>query len=109
MKTNKVMKLSKIITWQCFSEDVCNLVVTVDVKNIDHSLCLMITNEVILDVDVLGSTMKLWIVNESNVILVVIDKFCGIILLESQVHQQVPCPYNLSCSNVGCHIFNFGC
>ncbi len=82
---------------------------TIDVKNIDHSLCLMITNEVILDVDVLGSTMKLCIVNESNVILVVIDKFCGIKLLESQVHQHVPRPYNLSCSNVGCHIFNFGC
>jgi hypothetical protein len=83
--------------------------VNVDVKNIDHLLCLMITNEVILNVDVLGSTMKFWIVNELNVILVVIDKFCGTRLLESQVHQQVPCPYNLSCSNVGCHIFNFGC
>ncbi len=58
------MKFNKTITWQCFNEDVCNLVVTVDVKNIDHSLCLMITNEAILNVDVLGSTMKLWIVNE---------------------------------------------
>jgi hypothetical protein len=55
----------------------------VDVKNIDHLLCLMITNKVILNVDVLDSTMKLWIVNESNVALVVIEKFRGTRLLES--------------------------
>jgi len=58
----------------------------IDVKNIDHSLCLMITNEVILDVNVFGSMMKLWIVNESNVVLVVIEKFRGTKLLEPQVH-----------------------
>jgi hypothetical protein len=45
----------------------------------------MITNEVILNVDVFGSTMKLWIVNESNAALVIIEKFHGTRLLESQV------------------------
>jgi hypothetical protein len=44
-------------------------------------------NEVILNVDVLGWTMKLWIVNELNATLVVIEKFYGTRLLESQVHQ----------------------
>jgi hypothetical protein len=98
-----------MITWQCFSENVYNLVKTIDVKNIDYSLGLMITNEVILNVNVFGLVMKLWIVNGLNVVLVVIEKFRGTKLLESQVHQQVPCPYNLPCSNVDCHIFNFSC
>lgn len=68
----------------------------------------MITNEVILNVNVFGLAMKLQIVNEMNVVLVVIEKFHGIRLLESQIHQHVPCPYKLFCNNVANHIFIFG-
>jgi thiamine monophosphate kinase len=51
--------LSKTITWQCFGEEFYNLVMIIDVKNIDHFSCLMITNKVILNVNVFGAVMKL--------------------------------------------------
>jgi len=43
----------------------------------------MITNKVILNIDVFGLTIKLWVMNKSNVALIVIEMLHGTKLLKS--------------------------
>jgi hypothetical protein len=52
-------------------------------KKIDYLSSLMITNKVILNIDVFGLTMKLWVMNKSNVVLIVIKMLHGTKLLKS--------------------------
>jgi len=53
------------------------------VKKIDCLSSLMITNKVILNIDVFGLTMKLWVMNKSNVVLIVIKMLHGTKLIKS--------------------------
>jgi len=70
------------IDWQSFGEDIGNLIVSINVLNVYCVVLLFLSDEVILNINVLGSFVEFWVVNQFDGTLIITEEERRILLSE---------------------------
>ena len=70
------------IGWQSFGEDIGNLIVSINVLNVYCVVLLFLSDEVILNINVLGSFVEFWVVNQFDGTLIITEEERRILLSE---------------------------
>ena len=70
------------IGWQSFGEDIGNLIVSINVLNVYCVVLLFLSDEVILNINVLGSFVDFWVVNQFDGTLIITEEERRILLSE---------------------------
>lgn len=70
------------IGWQSFGEDIGNLIVSINVLNVYCVVLLFLSDEVILNINVLGSFVEFRVVNQFDGTLIITEEERRILLSE---------------------------
>ena len=91
---------------QWLGEHIGYQVLSVHVDRLDRSICDMLSNEVILNIDVLSPGMVTWILGESNAALTVGVNSSWFGHAESKLSQEHSPPDRLFSGLSGRHVFS---
>ena len=108
-KSEHVFESFELFSSKCFSEDVCNLIICGTMSKMDCLGLYMMSNQMILCVDVFGSIMEYRILSQLDCRSIVDQQWSGVLLFFLQIFKYLPESYYFFCCFSYSHIFCFCC